>query len=90
MTTKIIPARIIEGNCHNCFYCHYDSNYGMSYDSGYDCMHEESEHTRIADDYEITQYRDKQCEAERLPLLPQTIEDKDPMSIPTWCPLEDA
>ena len=24
-------------NCGDCPYCEYDSNYGMSYNSGYDC-----------------------------------------------------
>lgn len=90
MTTKIMPAQIINGNCHSCLYCSYDSNYGMSYDSGYDCHHEDSDHSRIADDYQITQYRGKLDEAERLPLLPEIVEDRDPMSIPEWCPLEDA
>ncbi len=84
---KFIPARIVNDSCHNCPYMEYDSFYSMSTDSGYDCTHEDG--GRIANDYHIDQHRDKLKEAERLPLFPETVEDRDPMSIPDWCPLEE-
>jgi len=38
--------------CSDCPYCQYDSDYGMSYDSGYDCTNGSG---RIIDDWEISQ-----------------------------------
>lgn len=90
MKRKIVPAVLVENTCHNCPHMRYDSYYSMSTDSGYDCLHEDSDYGRIADDYEITQYQNKKDEAERLPLFPEIVEDPHPLSIPDWCPLEDA
>jgi len=33
--------------CGDCPFCRYDCNYGMSYDSGWDCHHPEAEGFRI-------------------------------------------
>jgi hypothetical protein len=41
-------------SCNECPFRRYDSNYGMSYDSGYDCS-ELGE--RIVDDYELNKGR---------------------------------
>jgi hypothetical protein len=39
--------------CSECPYCRYDSNYGRSYDSGYDCTNYNG--GRIMDDWKISQ-----------------------------------
>lgn len=88
VTTKMIPAKIVHDTCYNCPFVEYDSHYGRSFDSGYDCNHEDGD-GRIADDYQITQYDEKLREAKRLPLLPMEVTDRNPMSIPDSCPLED-
>jgi hypothetical protein len=38
--------------CSECPYCQYDSDYGRSYDSGYDCKHENGV-GRIIDDWAL-------------------------------------
>ena len=40
-------------SCKDCPFCEYNRDYGLSYDSGYDCMHEKSPEIRIIDDSAI-------------------------------------
>lgn len=64
--------------CSECPYCHYDSDYGRSYDSGYDCTHNDSG-GRIIDDYSWNNTNNPK----RLNLTHKGI------PIPSWCPLPD-
>lgn len=75
--------------CSDCPYIRYDSYYSIGTDSGYNCFHPDSRRRRIVDDWQIDQYNEKVREAERLPLLPLTVEDPDPFTAPDWCPLEE-
>lgn len=45
-------------SCGDCIYCQHDSDYGISYDSGYDCMNEDATKTRIMDDGEGKSFTD--------------------------------
>jgi len=67
--------KIVE-NCSECPYCEYDSDYGNSYDSGYDCS---KSGNRIIDDWAWSNYNNKN----RLNLT------QDNIPMPDWCPLED-
>jgi hypothetical protein len=62
-------------NCSECPYLEYDSDYGMSYDSGYDCK---LTGYRIIDDWEWNNTNNKN----RLNLK------YDGIPIPSWCELE--
>lgn len=64
---------LIIDSCSRCPYCQYDPNYGMSYDSGYDCNHKGG--TRIVDDWYYNSDKAK--------------EYKSGIPVPDWCPLED-
>ncbi len=37
--------------CSECPYCQYDGNYGISYDSGYDCNHDKGSGRLVNDNY---------------------------------------
>ena len=63
--------------CNDCPYCQYDGNYGISYDSGYDCSHNNG--GRIIDDYHWNNTNNPK----RLNLTHERI------PIPDWCPLQD-
>ena len=67
--------KITVKTCSECPYCEYDPNYGMSYDSGYDCKNSGS---RIIDDWEWSNTNNKK----RLNLTENGI------PIPSDCPLE--
>lgn len=41
---------MIIKHCGECPFCEYDSDYGMSYNSGYDCKNKKSNGSRIATD----------------------------------------
>ena len=41
---------LIVSSCSECPYCQYDGNYGISYDSGYDCIHRNG-NGRLVDDH---------------------------------------
>lgn len=43
-------------SCSECPYCHYDSYYSCSTDSGYDCEHPDTPQTRIVDDYKVKEF----------------------------------
>ena len=45
--------------CENCPYCQYNGDYGMSYDSGWDCEHNEGEVTRIINDWDVSNSNNK-------------------------------
>lgn len=84
---------IVVGTCWGCPCRVRNSDYGMSYDTGEDCTHEDSPfNNRIANDSDFTklnEWREKNKEQENT-LFPNTDpKPKDPMSIPDWCPLED-
>jgi hypothetical protein len=63
--------------CSECPFCHYDSNYSRSYDSGYDCRNGDG--GRIIDDWEW----DNTNNPKRLNLKHNGI------SIPDWCKLQE-
>jgi len=49
----------IGPTCADCPYCRYNGDYGMSYDSGWDCENDEGEITRIVDDWEVNNSNNK-------------------------------
>lgn len=60
--------------CACCPYCRYNADYGMSYDAGYDCDHNDApNNARIADE---GGYKSKNPGS-------KIIENR----IPDWCPL---
>ena len=63
-------------NCFECPYCDYNPDYGMSYDSGYDCT--SSVRKRLIDDWEWSNQNNK----DRLNLK------MDCFPTPEWCPLK--
>ena len=77
-------------SCAECPYCQHNGDYGMSYDSGYDCCKDGSK--RICDDNEIYKY-DKafykvmHSQNTLFPEKYESIKEKDPFEIPDWCPL---
>jgi len=76
--------------CENCPLINYDSNYGMSYDSGYDCSYLDQ---RIANDGEISKYNKelKKIKEKNNSLFKYEGEiPKNPFTIPCHCPLMDA
>lgn len=91
---KTVPARIIPATvihtCYDCPFLKYDSRYGMSFDSGFDC---EKTGDRIADDGWVKHFNDethKWNESQKT-LFPMTEEEKpfNPFTIPDNCPLEE-
>lgn len=54
---KIVKLEVTT--CSSCPFCDRNGDYGRSYDSGYDCRHEKTPHTRIIDDEEMS--RGKKC-----------------------------
>lgn len=68
---------ITVNTCSQCPYCQYNPDYGRSYDSGYDCNHENG--GRIIDDWSW----DNTNNPKRLNLTHKGI------PIPDWCLLED-
>ena len=75
MAKRIKIDRVIH-SCENCIYTSYNSDYNISYDSGYDCIHSKAPHRcRIVDDWDV-----------------QNSNNPNPAGwpkIPDWCPLED-
>lgn len=49
---------LIVKNCFECPYIEYNSNYSRSYNSGFDCKHEQGPGRVIDDDAEIKGNRD--------------------------------
>lgn len=48
--TKVLHIEI-DKDCTSCPYYRYNGNYGMSYNSGWDCEHDgKLDHRRIVDD----------------------------------------
>lgn len=66
---------IVYDCCADCPYVIYDPDYGMSYDSGYDCGHPDTEVGRIVNDWDVKNSNNKN--------------PKGWPSIPENCPLED-
>lgn len=86
---KIIKQLI--NTCEDCPYFQYNSYYGMSYDSGYDCG---KTCERIINDGELKQYEDafKEYHKSQNTLFPISRSEKpvNPLSIiPKWCPLDN-
>ena len=75
---KVLNLKIVR--CNECPYCQYNGDYGISYDSGYDCCHDDAPYgrgRRIVDDGEYDNPNTKKRWR------------KDPFKIPEWCPLEN-
>ena len=72
---------VVVESCQECPYCRYDSDYGRSYDSGYDCDHPERpgdssrSSKRIVDDWDVNNSNNPKPAG-----WPP---------IPSWCPLSD-
>lgn len=49
---RLIIDEVLK-TCQECVFCERDSNYGVSYDSGYNCMSDDAEEMRIVNDYAI-------------------------------------
>jgi len=85
---KKLVRVIVEDTCHDCPFLSYDSHYGMSYDSGYDC----EKIGRVVNDCKDETYRRdlKIWEASQNTLFPKPklIKPIDPFIIPENCPLE--
>lgn len=66
---------LIINNCSECPFLRYNSDYGRSFDSGYDCY---KAYKRIIDDYEYdnTNNPKNMCKNGDVPI-----------PIPEWCPL---
>ena len=85
---------VVEGTCELCPFCTYNSDYSRSYDSGYDCHNPDTVHfhARIANDMTIGYYDKtiKEYEDSLKTFFPQEKPTRDhPLTIPTWCPLEN-
>ena len=50
---------VVEGTCQGCPFAQYDGDYGISYDSGWDCGHDEGAVGRIVDDWEVSNSNNK-------------------------------
>jgi hypothetical protein len=68
----------IVKNCDDCPYEDYNADYGMSYDSGYNCKHPKVSKRRIVDDNDFAVWKKKKENKNKL------------FPIPDWCPLPDA
>ncbi len=81
---------IVDTHCLGCPFVRYDGDYGMSYDSGYNCEHPDAKQYRIADDGDISAHRNKWMAYNKslntLFPIPKP-EGDNPMAIPSWCPL---
>ena len=80
----------VISKCTECIYCKYDGYYDRSQDSGFDCNYNHG-HKRIADDKEVVSYDisiDEYKESKKS-LFPILEEPKDPLIIPSRCPLKD-
>ncbi len=91
---KKIPMRVIPEqrlcSCYECPFLRYNSDYGMSYDSGFDC---EKTGDRIANDGHIQQYNREleEWNKSQQTLFPMSEDEKpfDLFTIPPSCPLEE-
>lgn len=66
--------------CRKCPYCIYNSDYGMSYDSGWDCDHGDTNNSRIVDEGATTP-KERAKSAKKV--------DEALNTVPDWCPLPD-
>lgn len=92
---------IVEDTCYGCPFCIYNSDYGMSYDSGWDCHNDEAPHHRIADKGVVDRAAKRNLEIykSKKTLFPNSNQHlaqfnddqrvENPMKIPSWCPLEE-
>lgn len=86
---KLIQLEI-KDTCVGCPFKQYDSDYGRSYDSGYDCNHPDvKSRNRIANDGAISNYNDAKYRSDQsvMTLFPEPLTMQDPLTIPSWCPL---
>lgn len=68
--------------CEECPYCHYNCYYNMSQDSGWDCEHSDTKHSRIIDEGP-NDISPKGTQAnDRIKRILKT-------QVPDWCPLPD-
>lgn len=92
MTRKRVNV-IVEDTCYGCPFCRYDGDYGMSYDSGWDCHNDEAPHYRIADEGDVNRAAKRNLEIDKSKKTLFPISDdqrvENPMKIPSWCPLEE-
>lgn len=90
---KIVTKRIelVVYTCSECPYLVYDSYYDGVQDDGYDCN---KTGKRVADSGVLDKYAKtkKEYRESQKTLLPMSKEEIPPypLSIPSWCPLEDA